>query len=188
MQQINLLTPALLPARSRYPAAVLLAVLAAVVAVETPVAWWYWQDKAQAMARHARVLAAFDTLNAQVQERDLQASLATDRADATDGSVAQAGERLHAWAEQILRAPPPSSRLLGLAEARLDGVWLNEIELTRHGFRLKGQALTADLLPEYLRRLAAQPGLAGTPIAKLAIESAEDGGSVGFAIESSHKP
>lgn len=186
MQQINLLSNALLPARPRFPAALLLWALLGVSAIGTPFAFWFWYEKERALAEHERIITAFDALNAEIQEQALRASLAAEDQDHTGMARHAAQQRLYARLQEISRPARFSERLRELAEAAVDGVWLTEIELYPGGFRLKGRALDADLMPDYLRRLAAQPGFTNVAVGKLEMEAGDEDEvtSITFAIDS----
>lgn len=184
MQQINLLTPALIPAKPLFPAVVMLWLLAAILGVGAPSALWFWLEKEAARIEHDRVLAEFDALNARLESQALQASLASGQDEPAGRSAAHIQRQLYARLEEIARPARMSARLQELAEASLAGVWLREIELAPAAFRLKGHALAADLMPAYLRRLAQQPGFTGASVAQLKIEADPADGYIAFALDS----
>ncbi len=184
MQQINLLSAALIPAKPVFSAVVMLWLLAAILGVGIPPAWWFWFERETARAEHDQILAEFDALNARLEAQSLQASLATEQIDPAARSAAHERRQLYARLAAIARPARISARLQALAEAGLAGVWLREIELTPDAFRLKGYALGAELVPEYLRRLAMQPDFSGTNVAQLKIEADQADAYLAFVIDS----
>jgi len=169
MQQINLLTSDLLPRRVAFSAETMLLAFAAVLALSAPAPIWQWLQARAAEARHAEAVALFDRLNAQVEAQALQASLVEPEAQAADPS-AEARRVLH-HLQSIVEAQPPSVRLTELARVHRPGIWLTSIELTHQGYRLRGYALEAGALPEYLQRLAQTTVFPGISAAQIQVKA-----------------
>lgn len=71
-----------------------------------------------------------------------------------------------------------------LARQSLDGVWLTGVEINSGGERigLRGNALEASLVPQYMARLAQEPVMKGKAFGKLDIQSAAASASPGAAV------
>lgn len=174
MHQINLLTPDLLPRPDLFPARLLLALLGAIVLLSVPVAGWFWWQAELVRARHERVLAEFDALSARADRLDLERQTVADAA-AEDASTMDTSKRqLLARLQDIATHPSLSARLAALSHAALPGVWLSEITLRPHAYRLQGYALAPGLLPTYLQRLTQQPAFAVPPVTRLSVQAAEN--------------
>jgi hypothetical protein len=59
-----------------------------------------------------------------------------------------------------------------LARRQIDGLWLDQMILsgTNGGMTLRGETIDPDVVPQYLRSLAAEPALAGTRFDDFIIE------------------
>ena len=69
-----------------------------------------------------------------------------------------------------------SAQLRSLARQNADGVWLTRVEVTAPGAQttLEGAALAPEFVPVYLRRLSAEPALAGQRFDRFEIERGEE--------------
>lgn len=152
----------------------------ALAAMGLPVTVWAWLQARAAEALYAEALAAFDALNAQFEAQAVQASLAPEATD-TEGTAARQRRLLERLA-QIDRTALVSTRLAALSRAAMPGLWLTEITLQPADYRLRGHALDAGLLPEYLRRLTTLPGFAGIPADALSLKAEE--GRYAFTLDS----
>lgn len=169
MQQINLLTPDILPRRIAFPAETMLLAFAAVFALSVPVPIWHWLQARAAETRHAEAIARFDRLNAEVEARAAQASLVEPQAQAAD--PAAEARRVLDHLQSLIEAQPPSVRLMELAHLHRPGTWLTSIELTHQGYRLRGYALDAGSLHDYLQRLSQSAAFPGTSAAQLQVRA-----------------
>lgn len=83
-----------------------------------------------------------------------------------------------------------SKRMAAVARARVDGVWLTQIEidLSQAKLRLAGVAMSADLLPSYLVELRFEPALGLGRLSNLTLdravndERAAQSGAVAFSL------
>ncbi len=183
MQQINLLTPDLLPRPDVFPARFLLTLLTVLVLLCMPVAGWFWWQAELARTKHERVLAEFDALSARADQLDLQRQMTgeamVDGASTLDTSQRQLLARL----QSIVTSPSLSARLDALSQAAIPGLWLSEITLTPMAYRLQGYALAPGLLPAYLQRLTQQPSFAGMAVARLGVQTAAEEAKIAFSLE-----
>jgi len=179
-QHLNLYDPSLRPPRVWVtPGRVLLAVALVVVAVGAAA----WQVRSQAQAAGVRSQA----LQAQLQ----QLAQASGAATAPNNEAAETQElvslRLRVAGLQALaqaQAAEPDGRqgaaalLEALAQAAPGDVWLNAVQWQAPraqqpaAIALEGHMLDPRRLPVYLRRLEAQPALAGQRLAQVQVEPA----------------
>lgn len=83
---------------------------------------------------------------------------------------------------ELLRGRVPETRprlrprLEALARRHPDGLWLTGVELGEHGamLRLRGRALSARLVPDYLDRLSGESALAGLSFRQVRVRATED--------------
>jgi len=75
-----------------------------------------------------------------------------------------------------------SPQLIGLARARLNGLWLTRIEVSGEELALQGVALSEELIPRYLRRLGTENVFAGTAFEQARIERADEGEELRFEL------
>ena len=75
-----------------------------------------------------------------------------------------------------------SPQLIGLARARLNGLWLTKIEVSGEQLALQGVALSEELIPRYLRRLGSENVFAGTAFEQARIERAAEGEELHFEL------
>lgn len=178
-QHINLYDPSLRPPRVWItPGRVLLA-LALVAAAVAAAAW---QVRAQAQTASARSQA----LQAQLQQL-AQAAGASQPSDEAAQTQELEALRLRVAGLQALaqaQAAEPDGRegavalLAALAQAAPGDVWLDTVQWQAPraqqpaSIALEGQMLDPRRLPVYLRRLEAQPALAGQRLAQVQVEPA----------------
>jgi len=73
--------------------------------------------------------------------------------------------------------------LEALGRQRVNGLWLDRIRLRADGgILLAGRSRSADLLPDYLQGLSAQPVFHGVEFHQLELKRPEDGGAYRFAV------
>lgn len=178
-QHLNLYDPSLRPPRVWVtPGRVLMAVALVVLAVGAAA----WQVRSQAQAAGVRSQA----LQAQLQQL-AQASGATAPADEAAEAQELASLRLRVAGLQALaqaQAAEPDGRpaaaalMQALAQAAPGDVWLKAVQWQAPkaqepaAIALEGEMLDPRRLPVYLRRLEAQPALAGQRLAQVLVEPA----------------
>lgn len=166
-QQINLINPLLLKRRHAFGLREM--ALGAGLVLAAVLAWGgYLNYQAGALealasrqeARQAQAQRELDQLNAAAQRP--ASVLLTERVKATQAQVAQR-EALLAALKRTLETTSNgfAARLRALANGRVEGVWLNEFTLSPDYVGLKGGALDAGLLTDYLDRLGRQAPFAG---------------------------
>jgi Tfp pilus assembly protein PilN len=62
-----------------------------------------------------------------------------------------------------------SESMLGFARQSLEGVWLTAFDLSGKDIAVEGRVLRAELVPQYIKRLASEPAFSGRDFAQLAI-------------------
>lgn len=178
IQQVNLYQPVgrtqvVLTARSA--ATGLLAIAVALLAM-WGYAWW----QLHGMRREAELARAQGEARRQleaVRMADLDA-LTPEELDRTI-ALLDAAVSVKTRAVQTLNAEASSSadfseRLAALSRRHVDGVWLEQLTLgpRRDAMSLTGAALAPDLVPRYLKSLAADPALRGGEIDDFIIDRA----------------
>ena len=73
-----------------------------------------------------------------------------------------------------------SSALFGLSRSAVEGLWLEEIRIVPTALHLKGKALDAVLLPQYLQALADLERFSGFEFRTVDLELEEDTGYLAF--------
>lgn len=165
-QQINLVNPLLL--KKRYAFGLREMALGLGLILAGALAWGgflhYRADTLEARAAeqealHAEAQRQLDEMHALAQ-RPVSALL-TERLAAVQAQVAQR-EALLATLSGTLGTTSTgfSGRLRALALGRIEGVWLNGFTLAHERVELRGSALHAGLLGDYLDRLGRQPPFA----------------------------
>lgn len=78
-----------------------------------------------------------------------------------------------------------SDYLAGLARQHVAGTWLTHIDIANGGSTIgvHGRALTPDLVPAYVRRLANEPAFAGKSFSHFQLEQETDEENPGAAVE-----
>lgn len=185
-QQINLANPQLL--KKRYVFGLREMMMGAGVALAGALIWagyLHYQAsglEAQAVqleAEQAAAQAELDEMTARAQrvvspqllskikETQLQVAQRETLLDALGGTIEQTAVGF-------------SPRLRALAFATIDGVWLNGFSLSAGGVQLKGAALNASLLTDYIEQLGKQAPFAGMKFSGMtAVTAAGAGASVG---------
>lgn len=189
MQQINLLAGELLPkteplvARHFVAGWGVLALLLAVITAWHGISLWILQGDLQA---------------AQSELATLRSANATGRANVIDPEALrqQVSELQARQSEQsalmaLLQAEQQvtgfSAYLTSLAEARVEGLWLNEILIAHNATRqltLKGATVDAVHVPELLQNLANETLFAGQRFEQIDLSADDDEQTVQFAIVS----
>lgn len=197
-QQINLYIPELRAPRRVATARQALALAAVVVCASAVLsALLHWQAR-----EHAAQGAAL-----QQQASQMQLQMAARQASAPTTRVStQEVERLRQIAaaqqrvQQALAGAPeagaqPSDYLLAFARQAQPSVWLTGFSLTGvdRALEIRGRLLDASVLPEYLRRLNAEPRFKGHSFAQLEIRSTPGPGETAspypeFVLRSSMSP
>ena len=172
-QQINLHQPIFRKQRALFSAAIVLRICAIwVLALGGYYAAAVWRDQQQ-----AREIEALTRQRDQAQARLADVRWHSVRCDAllTSGDLG----------DTVGFAP----QIYSLAERRVAGVWLTHIGISAGGRRLdlRGDAVREDLLPEYLERLAHEPGMrsgfGGTHFGSVLIQRATDGAGIHFELD-----
>ena len=122
----------------------------------------------------AQVTAASQQLSARVPDPAITAALVRAQF-AVDGRRWLLGRLEEAGASGIVF----SEVLGGLGRQRLEPLWLTHIRIAEGGKQLglSGQTLSADAVPQYLQRLAAEPALKGREFEYFSISSPEKAGA-----------
>lgn len=188
-QQINLYSPLFRQRRKLFTAK---AMLQAMVLVLAGVAAFYG---------YARL--GMTALQRQAAEVDAQVKTGLQRVKALPAAATPAEDKmLDARIEELQTQLQARAQLTGqlgtrqpagdylaplrsLARHRLEGVWLTAVNLAGDSGELSlvGRALRAELVPQYIDRLAQDPALRGRRFSTLAVErDAAKAGSVGFRL------
>lgn len=196
-QQINLYQPIFRTPKRVFSALALLQVVGLItfgcVSVYAYGAWQVRELAARvATLEHARTdaLNRLETLRQQFPERAasplLQAELASLRRELQQAEVL--AETLTNGA--LGNTSGLSAYLAGLARQHVAGTWLTHINIANGGSTIgvRGQALTPDLVPAYVRRLANEPVFAGKSFSRFKLEQAtakekKPGAAIEFSIE-----
>jgi hypothetical protein len=67
-----------------------------------------------------------------------------------------------------------SSYLVALSELHVDNVWLDEISLAENYIKIRGSALSAELIPEYFGQFSEQPVFRGNRFNIFAVDRKQD--------------
>lgn len=67
-----------------------------------------------------------------------------------------------------------SSYLVALSELHVDNVWLDEISLAENYIKIRGSALSAELIPEYFDQFSEQPVFRGNRFNIFAVDRKQD--------------
>lgn len=175
-QQINLFVPELRAPRRVATARQALALVALVVCgggIGAALLHWQAGDHGQRSAALQR-----QATQMQLQLAARQASAPTTRVSAQDverlRQIAAAQQRV----QQALAGAPeagaqPSDYLLAFARQAQPSVWLTGFSLTGvdRAIEIRGRMIDASVLPDYLRRLNAEPRFKGRSFAQLEIRS-----------------
>lgn len=166
-QQINLANPLLL--RKRYAFGVREMAIVGGLVLVAALAWGGVLHhragalEAEAAAADARLAEAQRALEARLAAvRRPPSVLLAQRIEAAQAQVAQR-EALLASVDSLVQTPAPgfSARLRALSASHLEGVWLNAFVFAPDSLALKGSALQARLVSDYLERLGRQAPFAG---------------------------
>lgn len=177
-QQLNLLEARFVPQRLPFSAVQGLATVAAVLLASTALAQWLQLDAARQRAASRALQDGLAPLRqqlvragsqgpqrpaeAELQQLRLQDSAQRRIREALDAGVA--GQR-----------EGPSEHLLALARQANGTVWITGFSMSEDGraIDLEGRMLDASALPDYLRRLNAEPRFKGRPFAQLSLKAAD---------------
>jgi type II secretory pathway pseudopilin PulG len=180
-QQINLYNPAFIPPREWVTAkglalatagALAVVILGAVVSRmnESRTA----AELAAAQAARTQAQAALEVARAQLAARQPSVTLKAQ----VDVARARYALRERVLAATQLNLAEPgggfSRYLSGLARQSVPGLWLNQVGIDASGTNLSlaGQTLRQEAVPEYVRRLKAEPAFAGKTFAGLDMAAA----------------
>ncbi|MBP6901003.1 MAG: PilN domain-containing protein [Burkholderiaceae bacterium] len=187
-QQLNLLDARFLPQRLPFSAVQGLAVVAAVLLASTAAAQWLQLDSARQRAASRSLQDGLAPLRQQLVAAGSQAGAA---APGRPGAALRPAEaelqqlRLQDGAQRRIREAleagvagqreGPSEHLLALARQANGAVWITGFSLSEDGraIDLEGRMLDAAALPDYLRRLNAEPRFKGRPFAQLSLKAAD---------------
>ncbi len=179
-QHINLFNPDLLPQRTHFSAAAMVQSLALVLA-----AMLLLQVFAARQARSLEQMVA-ETNQQVAQRRDQLVALTRQFSD--QGSSKKLAEEMARVEAQLRRrselfaelktsvgseAEGFSPYLTALARRTIQGVWLTGVEIGArpNELVLRGRALSAELVPAYVRALSADPAFAGRTVSALQVNA-----------------
>lgn len=176
-QQINLFTPAFRPRGMGPASAAALLGWFVIIGLCTGLYAWYQNNRTDAAARDANAVAGeFAELAARREK--LTQQLASLKADpALRDELIQLEWRLKGRQDvvQALESGVVGSTrgyadfLRAFSRQAVDGLWLTGFDIAGSGneLKLEGRALSADLLPVYLKRLNQEPALQGRRFSEL---------------------
>jgi hypothetical protein len=177
-QQINLYQPIFSETRSAFCAKHAALGLLLIIAGLAAYSWNEQRQISQLQTQVAALQAQQDERQALLEQEGQGA--ASETPEQLDARVklldAQVAERTRAV--QILqsggagRTTGFADRMEALARRHVDGLWLDQMILsgTNDAMTLRGSTLDPDVVPEYLRSLAAEPALSGTRFDDFVIE------------------
>lgn len=194
VQQVNLYHPIFRKQKKKFSARAMLqavAVVLAGIALMYGYAWWQLAslraELAQAEQEYAAALKRLETLGRTLPARQADPQLAQQvRELEARLAAAELWQRL-VQAENFGADKGYSRYLAALARQALPGLWLTGIEIEGAGadFTLSGRAIRAELVPNYLQRLASEEALAGLRfhLFRLAEPVGQDGQPSGGPLE-----
>ncbi len=180
-QQVNFYQPRFRPQPVRWPAQHF---LAALLIVGSGMAGWYGVERSSLGALHTQRAALEQELAAaEARVAALDARLATEdpalaeRVRTLRGEL-QARRELLGYLQTVTERPGPefSEYLEGLARRHRSGLWLTGIGINAGGarLRLKGSALNASQVPDFLSDLSAEAAYSGRTFDQLLVKRPAD--------------
>lgn len=177
-QQINLYQPIFTESRTGFTAKPVALGLIVLLAGLGAYSWNQHRQAAQLQTQLSQLQAQQSELQAALeQEGQGNANETPEQLDARVKQLeAQVTERTRAV--QILKSGGAgqttgfANRMEALARRHVDGLWLDQMILsgTNGGMTLRGATIDPDVVPQYLRSLAAEPALSGTRFDDFVIE------------------
>lgn len=191
-QQVNLLAPMFRKQRALFGSQVTLAICAMVAIVLGAIyGASLWRGAALA-GEHARLEQQREVITRRLNEFATQF-----QQKGRDAALEEEVQALTRERDRKVQALAALSRrdlgnvrgfspyFVGLARQRLNGLWLTRIEVSGSGARLalQGVTLSEELIPQYLRKLGAEPVFAGTQFEHTSLERVHpDGNQLRFEL------
>jgi len=177
-QQINLYQPIFTETRSGFSAQPVALGLIVLLAALGAYSWNQHRQATQLETQLSQIQAQQSELQAALEQEGQ--STANETPEQLDARVKQLDAQVteRSRAVQILKSGAAgqttgfASRMEALARRQIDGLWLDQMILSgiNGGMTLRGATIDPDVVPQYLRSLAAEPALAGTRFDDFIIE------------------
>jgi hypothetical protein len=181
MQQINLHQPVTRRAQGTLSAhgaaGALLAIALALVAMWGFASWQLHGMRSELLLAHTQLDAQVAMQAAQVARFEALSQEDLDRLIASlETEIAAKSRALLLVQSEKRKGASFSERLAALSRQHVEGVWLDRLTLGpgSDAMGLSGSALTPDLVPRYLKSLAADPALRGGVIDSFIIDRPAD--------------